>query len=172
MLPRLTTPLLATAITLACASALPAHAGEVYGALGLPGATLGYAHTVNASLGLRVDASTTGSYKKNGTESGIDYQGKAKYNRVGLFADYFPFTGRFRVSAPPRSPSMARPSPRHRLTTSTPRSASRRSRPTWALAGATRPASRVWVSWAMWACRSAGPSSRPRTTSSASNSVR
>lgn len=97
MLPRLTTPLLA-ASALACATCLPAHAGEFYGALGLPGATLGYAHTVNASLGLRVDASTTGSHNKNGKESGIDYQGKAKYNRVGLFADYFPFTGRFRFT--------------------------------------------------------------------------
>lgn len=80
---------------LAC---LPAHAGESYGAAGFPGLQLGYAHTVNASLGLRADVSSTGTFNKNGKESGIDYQGKVKYNRVGLFADYFPFGGGFRLS--------------------------------------------------------------------------
>jgi hypothetical protein len=84
-----------------CATALlagTAHAGESYGALGLPGIQLGYAHTVNTSLGLRADIGTTGSFNKNGKESGIDYQGKAKYNRLGLFADYFPMGNGFRLT--------------------------------------------------------------------------
>lgn len=87
-----------TLSALALGVALPAHAGESYGSVGLPGITLGYAHTVNASLGLRADVSSTGSFSKDGTESGIRYVGKAKYNRAGLFADYFPFGGRFRFT--------------------------------------------------------------------------
>jgi hypothetical protein len=90
------TALALSALALGCA--LPAQAGESYGAIGLPGITLGYAQTVNATLGLRADVSSTGSFSKDGTESGIRYMGKAKYNRAGLFADYFPFGGRFRLT--------------------------------------------------------------------------
>jgi hypothetical protein len=75
-----------------------AHAGEVYGQAGIPGVTVGYAHSVNAQLGLRVDASTSGTIKKDSTESGIPYSAKAKYERVGLFGDFFPFGGRFRFT--------------------------------------------------------------------------
>lgn len=92
------------AARLLCLSLLPwlggtgAHAGESYVGVGLPGLLLGYAHSVNAQLGLRTDVGTTGSFKKNGKESGIDYQGTLKYGRVGLFADYFPFSGGFRLT--------------------------------------------------------------------------
>jgi len=83
----------------AAALCLPAaHAGEAYVKVGLPGAVVGYAHAVNQQLGLRVDAGTTGSMTRDRSESGIDYQVKFKYNRVGLFGDYFPFGGRFRLT--------------------------------------------------------------------------
>lgn len=87
---------LACALGLACAQ--PVLAGESYAVVGLPGVVVGYAHTVNQQLGLRVDAGTTGSFARDRTESGIPYHVKFKYNRIGLFADYFPFGGRFRLS--------------------------------------------------------------------------
>lgn len=74
------------------------HAGESYASVGLPGAIVGYAHAVNQQLGLRVDAGTTGSFTRDRTESGIPYRVKFKYNRIGLFGDYFPFGGRFRFT--------------------------------------------------------------------------
>lgn len=89
---------------LLCLSLLPlllasgAHAGESYVSVGLPGLQLGYAHSVNAQLGLRADVGSTGSIKHNGKESGIDYKGTIKYGRAGLFADYFPFSGGFRLT--------------------------------------------------------------------------
>lgn len=98
--PTLPPPALLRATCLAAAvGCLPiAHAGESYVKVGLPGAVVGYAHTVNQQLGLRVDAGTTGSMTRDRTESGINYQVKFKYNRVGLFGDYFPFGGRFRLT--------------------------------------------------------------------------
>jgi hypothetical protein len=85
--------------SLACLTCAPASlAGEVYGSVGLPGVVVGYAHTVNQHLGLRVDAGTTGSFTRSRTESGIPYSVKFKYNRIGLFGDYFPFGGRFRFT--------------------------------------------------------------------------
>lgn len=82
-------------------SALPgsALAGESYVKVGLPGIVVGYAHSVNDQLGLRVDAGTTGSISRQRTESDVPYQARLKYNRVGLFGDYRPFGGRFRLTA-------------------------------------------------------------------------
>jgi hypothetical protein len=92
-----TTKLFMLSVAAVCANA--AMAGESYVSFGLPGLTVGYAHAVNEYMGLRADVSTTGSFNKNGTESGINYNGKVKYNRLGLFADAFPFSGGFRLSA-------------------------------------------------------------------------
>lgn len=83
---------------LAATAALPAAAGESYVGLGLPGLQIGYAHALNESFGLRADFGTTGSYKRDGAESGIDYKGKITYGRVGLFGDWFPFAGTFRLT--------------------------------------------------------------------------
>lgn len=86
-------------LTWACmAAASSSHAGEVYGSVGLPGVVVGYAHAVNQQLGLRIDAGTTGSFTRSRTESGIPYSVSFKYNRIGLFGDYFPFSGRFRLT--------------------------------------------------------------------------
>lgn len=96
--------LITTTLALACSTAMTialprtAVAGEVYGKVGLPGLVLGYAHSVNQQLGLRVDAGTTGTTNKTRTESGIDFAAQLKYNRLGLFADFFPFSGRFRFT--------------------------------------------------------------------------
>ncbi len=74
-------------------------AGEPYVKVGLPGVVVGYAHSVNDQLGLRVDAGTTGSISRERTESDVPYRARLKYNRVGLFGDYRPFGGRFRLTA-------------------------------------------------------------------------
>jgi hypothetical protein len=87
-----------TAIVMATLAASAAQAGEVYGKVGLPGVLVGYAYSVNEQLGLRADAGTTGSMKKNSTESGIPFAARLKYDRVGLFADFYPFSGRFRLT--------------------------------------------------------------------------
>lgn len=87
-------------VTLAlCCTASGALAGESYVKVGLPGIVVGYAHSVNDQLGLRVDAGTTGNTQRDRTESGVPYRASAKYNRVGLFGDYHPFGGRFRLTA-------------------------------------------------------------------------
>lgn len=75
-----------------------AHAGESYGAIGIPGLMLGYAHSVNSDWGVRADLATLGQVSRDFTESGITYQGKVKANRLGLFADYFPTSGGFRLT--------------------------------------------------------------------------
>lgn len=77
---------------------LPAHAGESYVSVGLPGVVAGYAITVNDKLGLRADAGTMGTVRRTHTVSGVGFDTKAQYNRFGLFADYFPFGGRFRLT--------------------------------------------------------------------------
>jgi hypothetical protein len=74
-------------------------AGEPYVKVGLPGVVVGYAHSVNDQLGLRVDAGTTGRMSRDRTESGVPYRAQMKYDRVGLFGDYRPFGGRFRLTA-------------------------------------------------------------------------
>ncbi len=75
-----------------------ANAGEVYGALGVPGLTLGYAHPVNPSLGLRGEASTLGTRRYAQTEDGITYNGKLRGNRASLLADWFVAEGGFRIT--------------------------------------------------------------------------
>lgn len=79
-------------------AAMSAYAGESYVQVGAPGVVVGYAMTVNEKLGLRADAGTTGSINRTHSISGVGFDTKAKYDRFGLFADYFPFTGRFRLT--------------------------------------------------------------------------
>jgi hypothetical protein len=75
-----------------------AQAGEIYGTLGLPGAGLGYAHPLNSNFTVRGDFSTLGTHRKERTEDGITYNGELKTNRAGLFVDWFPFAGVFRLT--------------------------------------------------------------------------
>lgn len=90
--------LLALAAAMSGLASTATHAGESYVSVGLPGLLVGYAHSVNERLGLRADAGTTGSIKRNETASGVSFNGQAKYDRFGLFADYFPFSGGFRLT--------------------------------------------------------------------------
>jgi len=75
-----------------------AQAGEAYAEAGFPLLTLGYAQPLNSHFGLRADVGLTGSFHRDGKESGIEYNGTFTHNRLGLFADVFPFEGRFRFT--------------------------------------------------------------------------
>ncbi|MCW7538917.1 hypothetical protein OOT46_13810 [Aquabacterium sp. A7-Y] len=81
-----------------CSAATLSHAGEVYTGIGLPGLMIGYAQPLNDSFTLRADFATLGSRSKNGSEEGIDYEGKIKFSRIGLFGDWFPFGNGFRFT--------------------------------------------------------------------------
>lgn len=93
-------PVAATALSglMLSLATMSAYAGESYVQVGAPGVVVGYAMTVNQKLGLRVDAGTTGNVKRTHSISGVGFDTKAQYNRFGVFADYFPFTGRFRLT--------------------------------------------------------------------------
>lgn len=85
-------PVLATLAVLTL-TATPCLAGEAYLGAGLPGVMLGYAQAVSDQLTLRADYATLGRYRKDGNEEGINYIGRVKVGRLGLFADYFPLGG-------------------------------------------------------------------------------
>lgn len=93
-------PATATALSglMVSLAAMSAYAGESYVQVGAPGVVVGYAMTVNQKLGLRVDAGTTGNVKRTHSITGVGFDTKAQYNRFGVYADYFPFTGRFRLT--------------------------------------------------------------------------
>lgn len=101
--PRLIDPRVVLSVTAICGLMVgmvstSALAGESYVSVGLPGVVAGYAVTVNDKLGLRADAGTMGNVRRTHTVSGVGFDTKAQYNRFGLFADYFPFGGRFRLT--------------------------------------------------------------------------
>lgn len=87
-----------SALALAALAHAPAYAGSSYVSVGLPGAVVGYAFSVNEKLGLRVDAGTTGSFKRTQNSSGVNFDSTAKYDRFGAFGDYFIFGGGFRIT--------------------------------------------------------------------------
>jgi len=83
---------------LAASAMSGAHAGEIYGGIGLPGLMLGYAQPLNERFTLRADVATLGSRTLNRTEEGVDYSVKLKTQRVGAYADWFVLGGGFRFS--------------------------------------------------------------------------
>ena len=84
---------------LACASAA-AHAvgGEPYGSLGTTGVLIGWGLPVSERIKLRVDASTLGNRRDTFSEEGVEYDGRLKVRRLGLFADWFPGASGFRLT--------------------------------------------------------------------------
>ena len=88
-----------TVAALAMAAMAGAHAGEIYGGIGLPGLMLGYAQPLTERLTLRADVATLGSRTLNRTEEGVDYSVKLKAQRISAFADWFVLGGGFRLSA-------------------------------------------------------------------------
>jgi hypothetical protein len=75
-----------------------ADAGELYLLAGVPGVGLGFAQPLGPRLGLRLDYVGLGSRSERRTEEGIEYDARLKAGRGGVFADWFPLAGGFRVS--------------------------------------------------------------------------
>lgn len=75
-----------------------AQAQDSYFGLGLPGLyTLGYAHPLNKSIGLRGEYATGLSVSKDGIQDGVNVTGSFKASRLGAYADWFPMGGGFRL---------------------------------------------------------------------------
>lgn len=78
--------------------AAPAQAQSIYAGVGLPGLyTLGYQHTLTKKFGVRVQHSTGLSYNYEGNAEGVDVNANLKASSTGIFADWHPFEGSFRV---------------------------------------------------------------------------
>lgn len=88
---------LAILATLSSAASL-AQAQDIYGGIGVPGIyTIGYAHAMGASWGLRGDYAGGLSWSGSGTDKGVSYDATIKASRAGVYADWFPFGGGFRL---------------------------------------------------------------------------
>ncbi len=75
-----------------------AQAQDIYAGVGLPGLyTIGYAHPMGSSWGLRGEYAGGLSRNMTGSSEGIDYEATFKSSRAGVFADWFPFGGGFRL---------------------------------------------------------------------------
>jgi hypothetical protein len=89
----------AVVATLAAPAAVAQSGGiEVYGKAGVPGFLLGIGLPVRPNLSLRADIGGIDKIERSYTESGITYDGRGKATRLGLFADWFPFGGGFRLT--------------------------------------------------------------------------
>ncbi len=86
-----------TALALGAACMASAQAGEVYTGIGTQGVMLGYAQPVSDSITLRADFGTFGSRSTTEQEEGITYNAHGKFNRTGVFADWF-FAGGWRLT--------------------------------------------------------------------------
>jgi hypothetical protein len=74
------------------------QAQDIYGGVGLPGLyTLGYAQPLSNSLGLRAEVASGLSVNKDGNQDGVNVTGSFKASRLGMFADWYPFGGAFRL---------------------------------------------------------------------------
>jgi len=80
-------------------AAQSASAQEVYGKAGILGIGAGYSHSINEHFGVRADFSTVGTYDADGTADNLKYDAEFKANQLGLYGDWFPFGGSFRVTA-------------------------------------------------------------------------
>jgi len=75
-----------------------AQAQDIYGGIGLPGlVTLGYAQPMGANWGLRGEYAGGLNVNKDGVQDGVDVTGSLKASRLGVFADWFPSKGGFRL---------------------------------------------------------------------------
>jgi len=88
-----------SAAAVAALFAVPAaHAADVYAGVGTTGFLLGVEHHYSDSVGVRADVSG-GSLSRDANTSDATYHGTAHLAALGLFADYHPWGGAFRLSA-------------------------------------------------------------------------
>ena len=92
--PSIATVIAVSAMFLAC----PAKAGEIYAGGGLPGVMLGYAHPIDQNFTVRSDWATLGTRQQQLTEGGVRYDAKLGFQRLGVFGDWFPGSGGFRLT--------------------------------------------------------------------------
>lgn len=71
---------------------------ELYGLVGVPGVGLGVGLPLSPRLTLRADIAGVDRIERTIEEDGISYQGSGKANRIGIFADWFPWMGSFRLT--------------------------------------------------------------------------
>jgi len=73
---------------------------EVYVEAGLLGGKgVGYAHHFNDVLGVRADVSTASAGRNNIRAGQFRYDAHLKNRQMGVYADWFPFGGKFHLSA-------------------------------------------------------------------------
>ncbi len=74
------------------------HAQNVYGGLGLPGlVTLGYSEQMGSGWNIRGEYAGGLSIDKDGVQDGVTATGSLKAERAGVYADWYPFNGGFRM---------------------------------------------------------------------------
>lgn len=79
------------------ATASPSLVDKTYATAGLQGFGVGVGKSLSSMLGIRGDLNT-GKLDRNLTESGTDYDARLKVQSAGVYADYFPFAGGFRLT--------------------------------------------------------------------------
>ncbi len=89
---------LAAIVTLAAAAG-PVAAQEVYFTGGFPGVGGGVAFTVTDNIGVRGQFTTLGTRTGTGVREGVDFDAKLKSDQIGIYGDWFPARGVFRVTA-------------------------------------------------------------------------
>ena len=89
---------LSAATALAAASSASAASNEIYAGVGTTGLGVGYAYGVNDRFSVRGQYDGM-NYDGTYHNSGSDYKGKLDMSQAGVYGDYFPFAGTFRITA-------------------------------------------------------------------------
>jgi len=95
---RLTSLLVASAIALAASSSAFASNNEVFAGIGSDGLGIGYAYGINQNFSVHAEydgLSYSGTYNNSDT----NYHGNLHLQSSGVYGDYFPMGGSFRVTA-------------------------------------------------------------------------
>jgi hypothetical protein len=88
----------AALVVISTLTAAPAMAAEVYGGVNaIQGYTLGVSHNLSDTFGVRAEVNYL-NYNRNMNIKDIDWDGSLKNHSLGLFADYHPFDGAFRLT--------------------------------------------------------------------------
>jgi hypothetical protein len=87
-------------VTAALAVPQLAHAVDldVYGGVGLPGATLGLRVDMGHNLAARLEQMSSRKIDESGVTEGVDYNATARLRRTAVLLDWHPFAGGFRVT--------------------------------------------------------------------------
>ncbi|WNL48543.1 hypothetical protein RKE25_23300 (plasmid) [Dyella sp. BiH032] len=89
---------LASIVALTAASAATAASNEVYLGVGTTGVGGGYSYGINDRFAVRGEYAGLG-YSGTYDNSGSQYKGRLHLQNVGVYGDWFPFAGTFRVTA-------------------------------------------------------------------------